>query len=79
MPKSTVDIANAVQESLRNEKKDVFTFTWPGFYEFVERERIKEQFKLDLASSLRQLGLLISYGQAVVLIGKDYHFSPSKT
>ena len=79
MPKSANEIANEVQEKLRHEKKDVFTYTWDAFYAMVDRERIKDAFKTDLTSSLRQLGLLVSYGQSVVLIGKDYHFSPSKT
>jgi uncharacterized FlgJ-related protein len=78
MAKSAQSVAEDIQELLRKNAIDVVTIPWPDFYKLAERERIKDAFMEELRSKLREHALLISYGQAVVLIGKDFKFSPVK-
>lgn len=78
MAKSIQSVAEEIQELMRKNSKDVVTLPWPDFYKVAGRERMKDAFMADLSQKLREFGLLISYGQAVVLIGKDFKFSTVK-
>lgn len=78
MAKSAQSIAEEIQELLRKNTKDVITIPWSDFYKLSGRERIKNAFMEELSKKLREFALLISYGQAVVLIGKDFKFSTVK-
>lgn len=78
MATSVADVAEEIQSLLQKNGKDVITFPWPDFYEVAGRERMKDAFKSELDKALRMHGLLISYGQAVVLVGKDFKFSTVK-
>lgn len=49
-----------------------FSVPWSDFYELVERGAIREAFLSDLCEALKKESILISYGQAVVGIMKDY-------
>lgn len=75
MAKSAQSVAEDIQELLRKNAIDVVTIPWPDFYKLAGRERIKDAFMAELSNKLREFALLISYGQAVVLIGKDFKFS----
>jgi len=75
MAKSTKDVAEDIQHLLQINNKDVITFPWPDFYRVAKRDRIKDAFKDELETKLNQLGLLVCYGQAVVLVAKDFRFS----
>ena len=74
MAKSAQSVAEDIQELLRKNALDVVTIPWPDFYKISGRERIKDAFMMELSNKLREFALLISYGQAVVLIGKDFKF-----
>lgn len=76
MPKAASAIATDIQASLQQSGKDVLTIPWDRFYAVADRDRIKEAFQESLAKELKKRSLLINYGNAVVLIGKDYNFSP---
>jgi hypothetical protein len=78
MSRTAIEIAEEIQESLRKNGKDVVTFSWKEFYEFVDRDRLKQAFYDELKEHLSALGLLVVYGQSVVLFGKDYRFAPFK-
>lgn len=76
MPKAASAIATDIQASLQQSGKDVLTIPWDRFYAVADRDRIKEAFQESLAKELKKRSLLINYGNAVVLIGKDYNFAP---
>lgn len=78
MARSAQAVAEDIQELLRKNTIDVVTIPWPDFYKLAGRERIKDAFMAELSNKLREFALLISYGQAVVLIGKDFKFSTVK-
>ena len=78
MAKSVQTVAEEIRELIRKNNKDAITFSWVDFYQMTGRERIKDAFMKDLSAKLNGFQLLICYGQAVVLIGKDYNFSVVK-
>lgn len=78
MAKSTQTVAEEIQELLRKNGKDVVTLSWPDFYKISGRERIKDEFTAALSKSLRDLGLLVAYGQSVILVAKDFRFATLK-
>ncbi len=78
MAKSIQTVAEEIQELMRKNAKDVVTLPWPDFYKVAGRERMKDAFMADLRQKLRELGLLVCYGQAIVLVGKDFKFSTVK-
>ena len=78
MSKSAQLVAEEIQDILRRNAKDVVTFSWPDFYKVAERARLKDAFTTELTKKLRELGFLVSYGQAVVLVGKDFKFANVK-
>jgi hypothetical protein len=45
---------------------------WGDFYTLVERGTIREAFMNELSKALKAKSLLISYGQTIVGIMKDY-------
>ncbi|MBU2851647.1 hypothetical protein [Acidithiobacillus ferrivorans] len=49
-----------------------FSVPWSDFYALVERGAIRDAFLNDLKEALKKESVLISYGQAVVGIMKDY-------
>ncbi len=78
MARQAHDVAEDILELLRKHGKDVVTLPWPDFYKVTGRERMKDAFTEELSKKLREHGLLICYGQAVVLIGKDFRFANIK-
>lgn len=78
MAKSIQTVAEEIQELMRKNAKDVVTLPWPDFYKVAGRERMKDAFMADLRQKLREQGLLVCYGQAIVLVGKDFKFSTVK-
>lgn len=78
MAKSTQSVAEEIQELLRKNGKDVVTLSWPDFYKVSGRERIKDEFTGGLTKSLRELGLVVVYGQSMVLFAKDFRFAVVK-
>lgn len=78
MAKSAQMVSEDIQELLRKNSADVVTLTWLDLYKVSGRERLKDAFMAELTKKLRELGLLVCYGQAVVLIGKDFKFAAIK-
>lgn len=78
MAKSAQVVSEDIQELLRKNSADVVTLTWLDLYKVSGRERLKDAFMAELTKKLRELGLLVCYGQAVVLIGKDFKFAAIK-
>lgn len=70
--------ADELQRLVQLHNKDVITLPYADFYRLTDRERIKEAFKADLTKRLRGRGYLVHYGEAVVLVAKDFNFSPVK-
>lgn len=71
-------VADLLNDLLQDSGKDAITLNWNEFRKVTERERIKDAFKEELGLTLREHALLIGYGAAVVLIAKDYKYSPVK-
>lgn len=78
MRQTANEIATACVEYLRGKGADVLTMPWTEFYKFAGRERIKPAFMEELALELRAHSLLMCQGQAVVVVMKDFNFSPRK-
>lgn len=75
---SAKEVADKVQDLLRKNGLDVITLSWPDFYKVIERDRLKVEFIDDLDIKLREHGLMMKAGQAVVQFSKDFLFSPVK-
>ncbi|MDE2420380.1 MAG: hypothetical protein KGO49_04255 [Gammaproteobacteria bacterium] len=45
---------------------------WSDFYTFTERQTMRDSFKNQLRNELWSRSVLICFGQAIVLIAKDY-------
>ncbi len=71
-------VADMLNDLLQESGKDAITLNWNEFKKMNGRERIKDGFKDELGLKLREHGLLIGYGSAVVLVAKDYKFAAIK-
>lgn len=76
MAKSVSVIIEDIKNLLNKNGSDVFTLSWPEFYKVVDRSRIKAEFTIELTGSMKAASLLLVYGNAVVLVAKDYCFAP---
>ena len=76
MAKAASSVATDIQALIQKSGTDVLTFTWPKFYEVSARDRIKSAFMESLSKELAKKSLLLMQGNAVVLVAKDYNFSP---
>lgn len=72
-------VVDEIKNLLNRGGLDVLTLTWPEFYKIADRERIKVEFTTELSAAMKASSLLIVYGNAVVLVAKDYRFAPLKT
>lgn len=78
MPKSTITVADEIREILFKTDASVITYSWSEFYEACDREKMKESFKNDLRDQLNARSVAIAYGNAAVIVAKDYNFAPAK-
>lgn len=69
---SESDIADDIRDFLGRNGINAWAVPWPDFYEVVDRIRIRNDFKEKLEEELSKRSILISYGQAVVIIARDY-------
>ncbi len=76
MAKPIGQVAEGIQDAMRAKGVDVITFSWPEFYRVSAREKLKDAFLTDLKKCLEQKNLLVCYGQSIVLVAKDFSFSP---
>lgn len=76
MAKSAAQISEKIRDLMQSSGADVITVRWPKFYEVAERTRWKSAFQDELTAELRKLSLLASFGNAVVVVAKDFDFSP---
>lgn len=65
-----------LREMLNKEGRDVVTLKWNQFYDAIERDRMGEEYMHDVAKKAKEASILVCYGNAVVLVAKDYSFSP---
>ena len=76
MAKSVENVVAELRELLYKSNKDAATLSWKRFYEVSGRERIKDAFMDELTKQAKASSLFVSYGNAVVLVAKDYDFAP---
>ena len=78
MATSPKQAADLLKEMLNKSSSDVVTLKWDEFYDAVRRERMGTDFMNDLAKKSKEAGLNVAFGNATVLVAKDYLFSPKK-
>ncbi|HBN7751051.1 hypothetical protein ACOWPU_16395 [Pseudomonas aeruginosa] len=76
MAKSVSVVISDLREMLNKSGKDAATLTWKKFYQVADRERMKDAFLEQLSKQAKESSLFVAYGNAVVLVAKDYDFSP---
>ena len=76
MPKAASEVVLDVQDLLNRKGLDLITLTWPEFYKLSDRTRMKQGFMEELAEQLKEASVLIAYGNAIVLLARDYRFAP---
>ena len=78
MAKNASTVAKDIRDIMNKNHKNVVTFQWDQMYEIADRERWKNSFQDQLTEELRNISLLSTFGNAVVVIAKDYNFEPIK-
>jgi hypothetical protein len=78
MPLSVRQISDNIVRHMQTDSRDVMTMRWSKFYEFCERDRIKESFIEALKEQLRTESVLFVRGHAVVAFVKDFDFAPMR-
>ncbi len=78
MAKSASTVAEDIRDMMNRNHKNVMTLQWDQMYEVADRERWKDSFQNQLTAELRNISLLATFGNAVVVIAKDYNFEPVK-
>lgn len=79
MPKSSHIVASDIREALFKSDINVLTYSWPEFYKACGREKMKEAFKGELSAQLLTQSVVVSYGNAAVIVAKDYNFAPLRS
>lgn len=69
-------VSDTLNDLLQSSGLNAITLNWNEFKRVTERERVKEAFKNELGLKMREHGLLLGYGAAVVIVAKDYKFAP---
>jgi len=78
MTLSVKTISDNISDHMRRNSLDVLTMRWQKFYEFCDRDRIKESFVEALVTQLKAESILMVRGHAVVAFVKDFDFSPMR-
>jgi hypothetical protein len=65
-------VADKIIDYMNKNNTPSLAVPWSDFYTLTERGAIREAFMNDLSSALKEKSVLISYGQAIVGIMKDY-------
>ena len=65
-------VAEKIIDYMNKNNTSNLAVPWSDFYTLAERGAIREAFMNDLSSALKEKSVLISYGQAIVGIMKDY-------
>jgi hypothetical protein len=76
MATSSKKAAELLREMLNKNSQDAVTLRWDEFYEVIERERLSDGFMSDLVQKGKDASLHVSFGNATVLVAKDYNFNP---
>lgn len=76
MAKAVGDVVEDLRVILNKSAKDVVTLTWAQFYKAAGRERMKDAFMADLIKQAKDASIFVAFGNAVVLVAKDYKFAP---
>lgn len=78
MATSSTKAVSLLQEMLNKQGRDCITLKWEQFYEVIERDRMSTEFRSEVAKKAKDSSVLVCYGNAVVLVAKDYAFSVMK-
>lgn len=76
MAASPKTLSDQITQHMRRHTLDVLTMRWPAFYDFCERDRLKDGFIDALTNHLGEASILFVQGESVVAFVKDFDFSP---
>ena len=65
-------VAEKILDYMGKNNLTTFAVPWGDFYTLVERGAIRKAFQDELVDALKKESILISYGQTIVSITKDY-------
>jgi len=78
MPRSVEQIVDDLNDKLRLSGNPVITMRWPDFYKLSDMQRFKEPRPEQIKKRAKsEYGLIVEYGDAVVLVAHDRNFSPA--
>ncbi|WP_396434549.1 hypothetical protein [Limnohabitans sp.] len=65
-------VTEKIQTYMQKNSLTNMAVPWSDFYDLAERGSIRDAFLNELSTAMKEKGLLVSYGKAVVSIGMDY-------
>lgn len=78
MATSATQAAELLRNMLYATNQDAVTLKWSEFYEVIKRERMGDAFMVQVVQKAKDSSLHVSFGNATVLVSKDYPFAPLK-
>ncbi|MDR2113419.1 MAG: hypothetical protein LBQ62_10025 [Candidatus Accumulibacter sp.] len=72
MALNPMKVAEKIHDYMNKNNTTSLAVPWADFYPLTERGAIREAFKTELREALKEKSILISYGQTIVGIMKDY-------
>ena len=78
MATSAKQAAEMLRVMINTQGKDVVTLKWQEFYDVIDRERMSIEYMADVTKKAKEASLHVSFGNATVLVAKDYDFQPKK-
>ena len=76
MATSSTKAAELLRDLVNKSTLNVITLKWPAFYDVIERERLSDAFIAEVVKKAKDASLHVSFGNATVLVAKDYDFAP---
>lgn len=78
MATSAIQAAELLRGMLYATNQDAVTLKWDEFYTVINRERMSDEFMAQVMRKAKDASLHVSFGNATVLVSKDYQFAPLK-
>lgn len=76
MAKSIQSISSDINDLIRKNGNEAITLKWNQFYDICGRDRIAEVILEKITSTLKKYDLYIIYGNAHVIIVRDFCWRP---
>lgn len=79
MATSATQAAELLRDMLNVSNDNAVTLRWNEFYDVIKRERMSDEFMVQVLRRAKDASLHVSFGNATVLVAKDYQFAPKKS